>query len=77
MFNLKNLLIKKVIKAKMKGVPDEQVDAIIAVVEKNPDLFKKIDSEIKAKVKAGRSEMVASMEVMRLHQAEIQKAMKP
>ena len=76
MFNLKNFVLKKVIQKKLKGVPESQVDMIISVVEKNPELFKKIDDEIKSKVKAGRSEMAASMEVMRVHQAEIQKAMK-
>ena len=70
----KEFLLKKVIKSQLKGVPDEQIDQIIAVVEKNPELFKKIGEEIKAKTKAGRSEMAASMEVMRAHQHEIQKA---
>lgn len=60
----------------MKGVPEAEVDRIIALVEKNPELFKKIGDEIQAKVKAGRSQMAASMEVMRAHQAELQKVLK-
>ena len=72
----KDFFLKKIIKSQLKGVPDAEVDRIIALVEKNPELFKKIGNEIKAKTKAGRSEMAASMEVMREHQAELQKALK-
>lgn len=72
----KEFFLKKIIKSQLKGVPEDQIDQIIAIVEKNPELFKKIGDEIKAKTKAGRSEMAASMEVMRAHQAEIQKALK-
>ena len=72
----KDFFLKKIIKSQLKGVPDAEVDRIIALVEKNPELFKKIGNEIKAKTKAGRSEMAASMEVMREHQSELQKALK-
>ncbi len=73
---LKEFLLKKMIKSQLKGVPDAQIDHIIGLVEKNPDLFKKIGDEIQAKVKAGRSQQAASMEVMRAHQAELQKVLK-
>lgn len=72
----KEFFIKKIIKAQLKGMPDAEIDRIVMLVEKNPELFKKIGDEIKAKTKAGRSEMAASMEVMRAHQAEIQKVLK-
>lgn len=55
----------------MPGVPEEQVNAILAVVEKNPDLFKKIQKEIEAKKKQGISEEAAAMTVMRQHQHEL------
>lgn len=71
----KDFFLKKLIKTQLKGVPESEIDRIIMLVEKNPELFKKIGDEIKAKTKAGRSEMAASMEVMRTHQAEIQKAL--
>lgn len=71
----KEFLLKQVIKRQLKGVPEAEVDRIIALVEKNPELFKKIGDEIQAKVKAGRSQMAASMEVMRAHQAELQKVL--
>lgn len=68
--------MKQVIKRQLKGVPEAEVNRIIALVEKNPELFKKIGDEIQAKVKAGRSQMAASMEVMRAHQSELQKVLK-
>ena len=58
---------------KRKGVPEAQIDMLMSMMEKNPELFKKIAKEIKAKTKAGQSEMSASMEVMRKYQGEIQK----
>lgn len=71
----KEFLLKQVIKRQMKGVPEAEIDRIVALVEKNPELFKKIGNEIEAKVKSGRSQMAASMEVMRAHQSELQKVL--
>lgn len=73
---LKEFLLKKMIKSQLKGVPEAEVDRIIMLVEKNPELFKKIGDEIQAKIKGGRTQMAASMEVMRAHQAELQKVLK-
>lgn len=72
----KEFLLKQVIKSQLKGMPEAEIDRIVALVEKNPELFKKIGDEIKAKTKAGRSQMAASMEVMRAHQAELQRVLK-
>ncbi|PIQ35983.1 MAG: hypothetical protein COV32_01195 [Candidatus Yonathbacteria bacterium CG10_big_fil_rev_8_21_14_0_10_43_136] len=72
---IKEFLLKQVIKRQLKGVPEAEIDRIIGLVEKNPELFKKIGDEIKVKVKAGRSEQAASMEVMRAHQGELQKVL--
>ena len=36
----KNLLLKKMLKA--QGVPEEQIDVVIKMMEKNPELFKTI-----------------------------------
>ena len=69
-------MLKQAMKAKLKDVPKEQQDMILALVEKHPDFFKKIGDEIQRKVKAGASEMTATMSVMREHQGELQKLMK-
>lgn len=59
----------------MKGVPDAEIDKIVTIVEKNPQLFEKIGTEIQAKVKAGRDQQGAAMEVMKAHEVELRRAM--
>jgi len=70
---IKDFLIKKTVQAKMKGLPKEQQDMIIALVSENPDFFKKIQAQIETKKKQGSNEQLAMMQVMRENQAEIQK----
>jgi len=57
----------------MKDVPKEQQDKMIEMVQKNPDLFKKIGEEINQRVKkGGEDQMKASIEVMKKYQKELQ-----
>ena len=60
----------------MKDVPEAERERMLALMENNPDFFKKISEEVQKKVKAGQSEMAATMVVMREHQAELQKLMR-
>jgi hypothetical protein len=73
---IKDFFLKQMLKSKMKGVPPEQQEMLLAMVEKNPELFKKIGDEVKQKQKEGKGEMEATMEVMRKYQGELQKLMK-
>ena len=75
MFGLKRMLTNKLMERQLKGLPPAQRDAIMAAVKANPDFFNAMAKEIEAQKKAGKSEMAASMEVMRKHQGEIQKIM--
>ena len=70
---IKDFLIKKVVKSKLKNLPQDQQDMIIALVSENPEFFKKLQNQIEAKKKQGKDEQVAMMQVMRENQAEIQK----
>ncbi len=72
-----NFMLKQMLKSKMKGVPEAEQEKILQMVESNPDFFKKIGEEVQVKVKGGKSEMEATMEVMRKHQSEFQKLMQP
>jgi hypothetical protein len=72
---LQNFMLKQMLKSKMKGVPEAEQEKILKMVESNPDFFKKIGEEVQAKVKSGKSEMEATMEVMRKHQRDFQKLM--
>ena len=68
--------MKKLLKSKMKDVPEEQQDMILGAIEKNPEFFQKIGLEIQTKMKEGKDQMAATMEVMRAHQEELQGFMK-
>jgi len=67
----KNFLLKKMLRS--QGVPEAQVDMVINMMEKNPELFKTIAVEIKEKTKAGMDQMTASMEVMKKYESELKK----
>jgi len=72
---IKDFFIKKAVQSQLKNVPKDQQEMIMKLVENNPELFTAIASEVKALTKSGKSEMSAMMEVMKKHQAELQKAM--
>jgi len=74
--SLKTFLMKKMLKSKMKGVPEGEIDKMIAMIEKNPDFFQNIAKEVDIEVKKGKSQEAATMEVMRKHQGELQNLMK-
>ncbi|KKR43514.1 MAG: hypothetical protein UT78_C0003G0033 [Candidatus Nomurabacteria bacterium GW2011_GWF2_40_12] len=56
-----------------QGVPEAQIDMFISMIEKNPELFKNIATETKAKMDAGMDQMTASMEVMKKYEDELKK----
>ncbi len=74
--SLKTYLMKKMLKSKMKDVPEAEQEKIFAAIEKNPGLFQKIAEETQQKVKEGKDQMAAAMEVMQKYQKEVQEAMK-
>jgi hypothetical protein len=69
----KEFLMKKMLKA--KGVPEDQIEMVMTLVEKNPQLFTKIAEEIQARVKNGEDQTKASMDVMMKYKDEVQKVM--
>ncbi len=73
---IKNLLLKKMLKNQLKGVPEDQQNKIIEVVEKNPKLFSDIAAEVKVKMDGGMDQQSATMQVMMSHQQELQDVMK-
>jgi len=52
-----------------------QQEKIIAAIEKNPEFFNNIAKKIEQKMKEGKDQMSASMEVMRENQNELRKLM--
>lgn len=72
---LKNLLLKKMLKNQLKGVPESEQNKIIQAVEKNPKLFSDIAMEVQALMKTGKDQQSATMEVMMKHQEELKNLM--
>jgi len=69
----KNFLLRKMLRT--QGVPESQIDMFINMMEKNPELFKKIAEEVKIKMDAGASQQNASMEVMKKYEQELKELM--
>ncbi|HAS80882.1 MAG: hypothetical protein UR25_C0004G0021 [Candidatus Nomurabacteria bacterium GW2011_GWE1_32_28] len=67
----KNFLLKKMLRT--QGVPEAQIEMFISMMEKNPELFKKIAEEIQEKVKSGMDQNTAGMMVMKKYEDELKK----
>ncbi|MSU44888.1 hypothetical protein EXS45_01780 [Candidatus Nomurabacteria bacterium] len=66
-----NFLLRKMLRT--QGVPEAQIEMFITMMEKNPELFKKIAQEVKVKMDAGIDQQTASMEVMKKYEQELKK----
>ncbi|MCI0597859.1 hypothetical protein L0Y34_02205 [Candidatus Parcubacteria bacterium] len=74
---IQNFLLRQVAKFKMKNVPEAQREQLLAMMEKNPDLMKKIGEEIERRTKkGGEPQMKATMEVMKKYRNELAELMK-
>lgn len=71
----KNFLLKKMLKSQFKDMPEAEQDKLIKMIEKNPKLFQTIAQEAQVKIKDGKDQMTAMMEVMQNYQEELKKAM--
>lgn len=74
--SIQGFLLRQVAKMKMKNVPEGQREQVIALLEKDPELMKKIGDEIDRRVKkGGENQMKASMEVMKKYRKELAELM--
>jgi Mg/Co/Ni transporter MgtE len=83
---LKSFILKKVLKSKIKGVGDDQIDAMVKKIEENPDLAKQLKSlednkevkslleniqkETEEKIKNGMNAEMAQMATMMKYKNE-------
>jgi len=68
---IQKFLVRQALKMKMKDMPEAQREQILALVEKDPELFKRIGEEVDRRVKGGESQMKATMDVMKKHREEL------
>lgn len=66
-----NFLLKKMLKS--QGVPESQIEMFVNMIEKNPELFKTIASEIEQKIKTGMDKNAAGIQVMKKYEQELKK----
>lgn len=72
----KNFLMKQMLKRQMKGVPEAEQEKMIAMIEKDPELFQKIALEIQSEMKSGKDQMAATMSVTKKYESELRELMK-
>jgi hypothetical protein len=73
--SLKTFFMKKLLASKMKDVPQDQQEKIFAAIEKDPKLFENIALEVQEKMKGGKDQMAATMEVMQKYQDQLKNVM--
>jgi hypothetical protein len=71
-----NFMMKKMLKNQMKGIPEDQQNMILEAFEKNPDFFKEMAAKIQQKIKEGKGQQQAAMEVMRENQERLREIMR-
>lgn len=71
----KKFLMNKMLKSQLKNVPQEEQEKILNAIENNPEFFEKIAKEIQEKIKSGKGQNEAVMEVMMKYQTEMIKLM--
>lgn len=68
---LQEMLFKKMLASKMKGVPEAEQQKIFDMIEKNPDLFQKIALEVQSAMKGGKDQMTAARDVLEKYKSEL------
>jgi hypothetical protein len=68
----KNFIMKKMLQSQTKHLPKDQQDMILAMLEKNPQLFEKIAVEMQAEMKKGKGQLSAAMAVLPKYKKELE-----
>lgn len=63
----KDFLTKQLLKKQLKGVSPAEQEKIMALINRDPDFFRKIGDEIQTEIKKGKGQMEATMHVMKTH----------
>ncbi len=69
--SIQGYLLKQYANWKLKDVPEAQRAQMLTLIQKDPELFKKIGEEVERRKKGGESEVRAAMEVMKKYRTEL------
>ncbi len=72
---IKQVAAKQAMKSQLKNLPQEQQDKLLAAFEKDPQFFEGMNKQIEERMKQGKGQMEASMQVMRENQDKLRKLM--
>lgn len=68
---LKKFLMKQAMKAQLKGVPEDQQDMLLDLVERNPAFFENLAKEMQDGLKSGKDQQSVMLEIMQKHKDEL------
>ncbi len=71
---IKQFFTKQAAKIATKGLPKDQQEMIMKMMEKKPELFELIAKDIKKLTDEGRPEMYAAFEVMKKYESQLKDA---
>lgn len=71
-----NFIAKAMLKKQLKNLPEDQREKIMKAFEKDPKFFQDMAKQIQAKVKAGKDQQTAAMEVMMVNQRKFAELLK-
>ena len=67
----KDFITRQLLKKQLKGVPEEQQEKIMNLIQKDPEFFKVIGEKIQEEIKKGKGQMEATMSVMKEHREKL------
>ena len=65
--------MKQMLKSKLEDVPEAERERVLGMIDKNPELFEKIALGVQSKMKEGKDQMSAIMEVVKTYQNDLSK----
>lgn len=65
---IKEFFLKQLLKSKLKNLPKDMQERFMGAIDRDPDFFTRISKEIDQEIKNGKSQMAASILVMKKHQ---------
>ncbi|MCR4275051.1 MAG: hypothetical protein NUW02_03370 [Candidatus Campbellbacteria bacterium] len=69
--SISGLLLQKLAQKQLEGLPPEQRDMFMRMLEKDPDLFVRIAQEVQEKTNSGMEQMAAAQAVFASHEVEL------
>ena len=73
--SISGLLLQKLAQKQLEGLPPEQRDMFMRMLEKDPNLFVTIAKEVQEKMEDGMEQMAAAQAVFASHEGELRALM--